>query len=96
MKVETWVDFSKYHEVYVSLEDITGAIYEALSAANQNEEQAVNIHTIMYAFSRIGEFLRAFTDEQIGRLNEHQRKTIAHFLTAQGERFKVKEPACQS
>lgn len=89
MKVETWVDFSKHHEVDVSLEDITGAIYEALSAANQNAEQAVNIHTILYAFSRIGEFLRAFTDEQIGRLNEHQRKTIAQFLTTQGERFKM-------
>ena len=87
MKVSKVVDFTTECEVEVDADDIRLALCEAFSAANQKEEQAVNIHTILRAFSDIGRFLQAFSDEQIARLNEAQRTTIGKFLEEQARRF---------
>jgi hypothetical protein len=89
MKVTKWVDYGCEVEVEVGADDIRSALNEAFYAVNQNEEEAINIHDILYAFSSIAAFLIAFSEEQITLLKPAQRKTIAEFLTKQGERFKM-------
>jgi hypothetical protein len=87
VKVTTWIDVSREVEVNIGADDIRRALTEAFAATNQNDEEAVNVHDIMRAFSCIASFLRAFTDEQVALLNESQRRVIGGFLEAQSRRF---------
>jgi len=89
MKVTKWVECSQEVEVQIGADDIRIALSEAFGAANQNLEEAVNIHDILGAFQCIGAFLLAFTQEQIDMLNAKQRATIGAFLEEQGDRFKL-------
>lgn len=92
MKVTKWVDFGQDVEVDIDVDDIRGAINEAFSETEQRLEQAVNVHDILRAFSNIGSFLKAFSDENIARLNDSQRKIIGGFLQDAGARFLAQQP----
>lgn len=93
MRITKWVDMGAEVEVEIGVDDIRCALVEAFSASNQNLEEPVNIHDILRAFSNIGSFLRAFTDEQIAMLNDAQRKIIGDFLKTEAERFTPKRSA---
>ena len=88
MKVTKWVDMGADVTVDIGADEVRNALAEAFANANQEPEDAINVHDILCAFNCIGSFLRAFTDEQIASLNEKQRGIIGTFLAEAAVRFK--------
>jgi len=89
MKVTKWVDFGADVDIYIDLRDVQAAIAEAYERANRDDldSELPWRADVAQAIVRTISFLKALTDEQIGVLNDIQRKLIADALSEQVGRF---------
>jgi hypothetical protein len=91
MKVVKWIE--QEIEVEIGLDDIREALSEVLSATNQAIEEATDMRDILKSFNCVGQFLNAFDQHQIDRLNFGQRSMIEKYLRTAADRFKLPETA---
>jgi hypothetical protein len=89
VKVRAWVEISEEREIDLSLEDVTSALAEAFARVTDEQDAKPARSDVLMAINRIGTFLKALTDEQLGQMNVAQLRTIGEFLDTQSARYRA-------